>query len=89
MVLRRDYADYRWAMTQLFAEVDPLGLIEHHSGFVDEYESQVSDLLRWRTRVTRQDVLSVLGNLDVETADLLVRGIAGIRRAYGYEPEGA
>ena len=92
-MLRKDYADYRWAMTQLFAEVDPVGLICDDGAPIDEYEPEINALLKHRSQVSPAQIQEVfaamlgddLGDVSADNAAKLADGIEKIRRRLGYD----
>jgi hypothetical protein len=90
MVLRGDYGDYRHAVRQLFATIDPMGLVAGGAPD-DEYEPEINELLKWRRRVSSEDVREVFrrmfapdGRITSSDAALLADGIATIRDEFGY-----
>ena len=85
-MLRGDCAEYRRAMTQLFASVDPLGLLAAGAP-EDEYELEISWLLKWREPVGLAQVYLVFADQAIAPVDAarLVAGIAAIRARLGYE----
>jgi hypothetical protein len=84
-VARGDYGEYRWAVTQLFASVDPLRLLAAGAPD-DEYEPEIDRLLRWRDRVDVADVYHVFEDQAISSVDAsrLAAGIAEIRARFGY-----
>ncbi len=90
-MLRKDHADYREAMRQLFNKVDPMALIRGGAP-PDEYDPEITDLLKWRRPVTREHVADVFQRwfgMPIAEADAarLADGIAQIRRDFGYAEE--
>ena len=80
------YAEYRVALLELFASVDPVGLADL-GGPRDEYEPEIDDLVKWRTQVTADQVKNTFlrllgqptGHVSDEDAERLADGIAALR----------
>lgn len=91
VVLRKDYADYREALRRLFNQVDPMALSQGGAPH-DEYDPEISDLLKWRKAVTPKHVAEAFQRwfgMPITEADAarLAEGIAQIREDFGYADE--
>lgn len=71
-------------MMRLFADVDPRGYIRDHGAPDDEYEQYISELLKWRTLITTDRAIEVLGDIDQASAERLATGMNQIREDFGY-----
>jgi hypothetical protein len=90
-MLRRDYGEYREAMRQMVNQIDPMALIADGAPD-DEYDLELSELLKWRTAVTVEQVHEVFqrasdAGVSGEDATRIAEGIARIRRDFGYAEE--
>jgi hypothetical protein len=80
------YIEYRTALVELFAVVDPVGLVESGAPS-DEYEREIDELVRWRTPVTADQVKETFlrwfgeptGRIADDDAARLADGIADLR----------
>jgi hypothetical protein len=80
------YVEYRTALVELFAVVDPVGLVESGAPR-DEYEPEVDDLLKWPTQVTADQVKETFlrwlgepaGQISDDDAEQLALGVADLR----------
>lgn len=88
---RRDYGDYREAMRRMVNEVDPMALIAGGSSH-DEYDPEISELLKWRRVVTPEQVHETFKRafsmpISDDAALCIADGIGRIRRDFGYAEE--
>lgn len=87
-MLRKEFADYRWAITQLFTEVDPAGLISGGGPPVDEYEPEISALLKYRSSVVPDHIRQFPGRCSASRWVLYQpRTRRRLRRARGHQAQ--
>ncbi|GAA1475655.1 hypothetical protein GCM10009623_01010 [Nocardioides aestuarii] len=87
-MLRRDYGEYRDAMRRMVNDVDPIALIKGGAP-ADEYDPEISELLKWRTVVTLERVHEVFQRafempISDDDARRIAEGIGRVRENFGY-----
>jgi hypothetical protein len=87
-MLRKDYGEYRDAVRRMVNEVDPMALIAGGAPD-DEYDPEMSELLKWRRVVTPEQVHRTFEEwfdmpISDDAATRIADGITRVRKDFGY-----